>query len=111
MHVTIINFHLVDMDEDGYRRACAQFAPAFEALPGLLAKLWIGDASTNTYGGVYLFADRDAADAYAASELFAGVRAHPNFGDITVGEFTLDEDTTRRTQPGVQVVPPAAVPA
>jgi hypothetical protein len=111
MHVKIINFNLVDMTEKGYREACDQLAPAFAALPGLQAKIWLRDPSTNTYGGVYLFADREAADAYAASELFQTVGAFPNFANITVRDFAVDEDNTQRTQPGVQVIRPVAATA
>ena len=60
MHVQIINFPLADMTEEGYREACAQFAPAFAEPPGLLAKIWLADPATNTYGGVYLFREREA---------------------------------------------------
>jgi hypothetical protein len=104
MHVKIITFNLVDMTQEGYAAACEQFAPAFEALPGLLAKIWIEDPDSNTYGGVYLFADRASAAAYASSELFATVEAFPHFANITVRDFGVDETTTRRTQQGVQVL-------
>lgn len=109
MHVKIINFNLVNMTEEGYAEACEQLAPAFAALPGLLTKIWLRDPASNTYGGVYLFADRAAADAYAASELFKTVGAFPNFTNITVRDFGVDEDNTRRTQPGVEVLASAAV--
>ena len=111
MHVKIINFNLVDMTEEGYREVCDQLAPAFGALPGLHAKIWLCDPSTNTYGGVYLFADGGAADAYAASELFQTVGAFPNFTNITVRDFSVDEDNTRRTQPGIEVIGSVGAPA
>ena len=104
MHVQIITFRLVDMDEDGYRAACAEMAPAFAALPGLLAKVWLADPATGTYGGVYLFRDRAAMEAYAASELFATVAAFPHFADIVARDFAVYDDLTRLTQPSVQVV-------
>ena len=111
MRVKIINFNLLDMTEDGYAEACDQLAPTFAELPGLQAKIWLGDPATNTYGGVYLFADRDAADEYAASELFRTVGTFPNLTNITVRDFAVDEDSTRRTQPSVEVVAPAAAAA
>lgn len=111
MHVKIINFNLVDMTEDAYAEACEQFAPAFASLPGLLAKIWLRDPSSNTYGGVYLFADRAAADAYAASDLFRTVGAFPHFANITVRGFAVDEETTRRTQQGIPVLAGAGVGA
>ena len=108
MQVQIITFRLVDMDEAGYRAACATMAPAFAELPGLLAKVWLADPATNTYGGVYLFRDRKAREAYAASELFATVAAFPHFDGITSRDFAVYDDLTHITQPGLEVL---AVPA
>lgn len=110
MHVTIVNFNLVDMTEDAYAETCEQFAPAFAELPGLLAKIWLRNASTNTYGGVYLFADRAAADAYAESDLFRSVGAFPHFANVTVRDFDVDEDTTRRTQQRLEVLADTVAP-
>lgn len=104
MHIKIITFRLVDMDEDGYRASCAEVAPAFAALPGLLAKVWLADPPTGTYGGVYLFRDRDAMEAYAASELFATVAASPHFGDMVARDFAVLDDLTLLTQPQLAIV-------
>lgn len=48
--------------------------------------------------------DRAAADAYAASDLFRSVEAFPHFADITARDFSVDEETTRRTQQGLEVL-------
>lgn len=104
MHVQIITFRLADMTEEGYRAACAQLAPAFAELPGLLAKVWLTDPATETYGGVYLFTDRAAMEGYAASDLFATVAALPNFVDMTSRDFAVYEDLTRVTQPGIEIL-------
>ncbi len=110
MHVQIITFRLVDMDDAGYRAACAEMAPAFAALPGLLAKVWLADPDAGTYGGVYLFRDREAMESYAASELFATVAAFPHFADITARDFAVLDDLTRMTQPDLEILAaPAAV--
>jgi hypothetical protein len=97
------------MDEDGYRAACAQLAPALAELPGLLAKVWLADPGTNTYGGVYLFEHRAAMEGYAASELFRTVAAFPHFENITSQDFAVYEDLTHVTQPGIAVL--AGTPA
>ncbi len=109
MHVQIITFRLSGMTEEGYREACAQLAPAFAELPGLVAKVWLADPAANTYGGVYLFRDREAMDGYGASDLFATVAAFPHFADITSRDFAVYEDLTRLTQPGLAVLAGAAV--
>ena len=54
---------------------------------------------------MYLFTDTGAADAFTESRLFRTIAFHPHFADPTVRRFTVDETTTRRTQPGLGVVP------
>jgi hypothetical protein len=102
MHVLIINFRLEGMDEEVYRAAGAELAPAFAELPGLLAKVWLAPAH-GVYGGVYLFRDREAMDGYLASELFARVAATPAFADISARDFPVYEDLTRITAPELPV--------
>jgi hypothetical protein len=105
----VITFRLVDMTDERYREVCAELAPAFAGLPGLVAKIWLADPASNTYGGVYLFADDDAVEAYISSTLYRTVGSYPHFGDLTVRRFTVDQALTRRTQPGLAVV--AATPS
>ena len=104
MHVQIITFQLADLTEEGYREACEGFTAAYAELPGLLAKIWLADPAANTYGGVYLFRDREAMEAYVASDLFATVAAFPHFANIRSTDFAVYEDLTRLTQPGVEVL-------
>jgi len=111
MHAQIITFQLADMTEEGYREACAGFTAAYAELPGLLAKIWLADPAQNTYGGVYLFRDRAAMEAYVASDLFATVAAFPHFAAIRSSDFAVYDDFTRLTQPGLEVLAaPAAAP-
>ena len=37
-------------------------------MPGLLSKHWPADEETNTYGGVYVWRDREAMEAYGETE-------------------------------------------
>ena len=43
MHTLVITFDLVDMTHERYTEVCAELAPAFAAVPGLLAKIWLTD--------------------------------------------------------------------
>lgn len=108
MHTVVIDFTLTDLTHAGYGDLCAELAPAFAALPGLLAKIWLADQDAARYGGVYLFTDAAAADAYLSSALFRTVRTSPHFTDLALRRFDVDEATTRRTQPGIAVLTPAA---
>ena len=52
MHVLIINFRLEGMDEEGYRAAGAELAPAFAELPGLLANAYTNPRLPQAASGV-----------------------------------------------------------
>lgn len=97
MHVQIVNFQLNGIDEAAYAAACEELAPAFTELPGLLSKVWLADAETNTYGGVYLWADRESFDAYTRGEIFAGIGSNPGFTNVTSRDFGVLEAPTAVT--------------
>lgn len=103
MHVVITTFRLKDWSEEEYRQLCAEVAPAFADVPGLLAKIFIADAETGTYGGVKLFRERDSAEAFKRSELFASVGAHPHLDEIAVRDFGVLEEPTQVTRGLVSV--------
>ena len=89
MKVQIITFQLNGIDDEAYGGMCDELAPAFAAVPGLSAKLWLADRDANTYGGVYLWSDAHAQAAFAESDLFAAVGAHPNLTGITSRAFDV----------------------
>ena len=72
MHILIINFQLNGINRDQYEAVCNEVAEAFAAVPGLVSKKWLANEEDNTYGGVYLFENRQAMLDYQASELFRG---------------------------------------
>ncbi len=98
MHIQIVNFHLQDLSEAAYRALCDEVAPAFAEVPGLLSKVWLANPSTNTYGGVYAWASREAMDEFQASELFKAVAANPSFADVSSTDFGVLDDPTGVTR-------------
>ena len=89
MHVQIVNFNLKDMTDAGFRSMANEVAPAFASVPGLLGKIWLADAGKNTYGGVYIWQDAAAMQAYLASDLGKGVVGNPNFANLTSRDFEV----------------------
>ncbi|MDN5860161.1 MAG: YdhR family protein, partial [Pseudonocardia sp.] len=65
------------------------------------AKLWLADLETGTYGGIYLFDSRAAADASRDTEIFSGMVADPEFADLTIREFAVLAAPTAVTAPAV----------
>ena len=103
MQALIITFRLNGLDPAAYARAAEAMAPQFAAVPGLIGKTWLADEATNTYGGVYFFADRRAVDGYLDSALVEGMRANPNLADVTAQAYGTLEAPTRITRGALPV--------
>jgi heme-degrading monooxygenase HmoA len=89
MHVQIVNFNLKDMTDAELRSTADEVAPAFASVPGLIGKIWLADDEKNTYGGVYIWQDAAAMQAYLASDLGQGVLGNPNFANLTSRDFEV----------------------
>lgn len=98
MHVQIINFRLKGVSEADYAGLCDNLAPSFAAVPGLVRKVWLANSETGTYGGVYVWRDKQAMEDYAKTELFNSVATHPNLVDITSTDFGVLPAPTRVTK-------------
>jgi hypothetical protein len=97
MHVLIVTFRLEGMSEAEYYRGCDEEAPAFAEIPGLIAKTWLADPVTNTYGGVYKFGDQASLEAYLASDLFRSIGETPGLAGVAAQRFGVLEGPTRVT--------------
>lgn len=50
MHAQIITYQLKDLSSEEYAKICDSLAPIIAGQAGLIAKVWIADPATNTYG-------------------------------------------------------------
>jgi hypothetical protein len=98
MHIVVINFNLKDLSPAEFYAVCDQLAPTFAAVPGLIAKVWLDNPETNTFGGVYTFDSRESAQAYLQGDLAAQVASNPHFANMTVRDFGVIESATRVTR-------------
>ena len=98
MYIQIVNFNLHNMTAAEFEKLCSGFAPQFINVPGLVSKVWLSDAASNTFGGVYTWKDRAAFEAYTRSDLFKAVASHPNLANITSRGFDVLEEPTRQTR-------------
>jgi putative monooxygenase ydhR len=107
MQTLIITFRLDGLDAAAYAQAAEEMAPQFAAVPGLIGKTWLADPETNTYGGVYFFAERRSVDDYLASAIVQALHANPHLADVTARVYGTLEAPTRITW-GAQPVASAA---
>ncbi len=98
MIIQVVNFHLKDLSDADYRSACDGLAPELARVPGLISKVWLADETSNTYGGVYTWVDREAMDAFARSDFFTAFATNPNFANITSTVFGILEGPSQITR-------------
>lgn len=98
MHVQVVNFKVQDVDPEAFATFATHVAPAYADVPGLIAKIFLYDPKTETYGGVYTWETREAYEAYAQSELFLSLAANPQVSEVISRDFGVFEEATRITR-------------
>lgn len=104
MHAQVVTFGLNGITEEQFHEASGADAPTFADLPGLLAKFWLRDPETNTYGGVYVWADQEAYERYIKGEVFNAIKADQNLKNVESRDFDVFEDLSSRTMPRLRAV-------
>jgi hypothetical protein len=96
-HIQIVTFQLAGLEPDAYRAHSEASAQTFAEIPGLRAKAWLANPSTNTYGGLYAWESREAMEAYVSGPIFGALRANPGMADVTTRDFDVLERPTEIT--------------
>jgi len=97
-HLQVVTFQLAGIEPGAYRAHCEAAAPTFAKIPGLRAKAWLANPSTNTYGGVYAWESRAAMEAHVSGPIFGALLASPTVADVTTRDFGLLERPTEITR-------------
>ena len=108
MYVQVVTYGLAGIDEGEYLDVANNVAARFAGMPGLLAKLWLGNTEEGRYGAVYLWEDREAMERFLRSDLFEAF--NPEFEDVAVEDFDVLENLTSATQPVLEVLEPKRRP-
>ena len=94
MHAVLITCHS-STGPAALAALLARHAGAVQGVPGLVMVTWLRDGET--LGGFHLFATREAAEEYLASDLVASLAAHPAFAARAVHHFAVLEELSRAT--------------
>ncbi len=92
-----VNFKF-NVAKSEYEQMASSLAGQFAAVPGLRWKVWLMNEAENEAGGIYLFADEPALEAYLAGPLAAAVSEHPALSDISAKRFSVMDDATTITR-------------
>jgi len=81
-----------------YKQIAGAVAESFAKVPGLRWKIWIVDEQKREAGGVYLFEDQRALDAFTSSDLAKTVATHPALKNVTMRASEIMPEETAMTR-------------
>lgn len=99
MHLQLITYQLQNISPADYQREMVlPDAPVLADVPVLLAKTWLSNPDTNTYGGVYYWESPQAMASFMASDLVSSILARPYLTNISSVDFAVAEAASRITR-------------
>jgi hypothetical protein len=104
MRAQVVTFGLNGITEEQFQEGCGAKTQTFANLPGLLAKIWLRNPETNTYGGLYLWADQEAYERYIKGEIFDAIKADQNLENVESRDFGVFEELSALTMPKLRAV-------
>ena len=92
-----VNFEL-NVPTAEYEQMAATIAETFARVQGLRWKVWFLNEERRDAGGIYLFEDDRALEAFAASSLADSIRTHPALRNVTMKRSTVMPGVTAVTR-------------
>ena len=83
---------------DDFSRAMLPAAQPIADSPGLQWKIWLMNEAASEAGGIYLFEDEAAANAFLGGPIVSAFKANPVVSDIRVKMFDVSEAHTLVTR-------------
>jgi hypothetical protein len=95
----------MSLQSDGIQPAGVgrELASEMAHVPGLVAKIWLKAPDGSAYGGIYLWRDREAYEAFIAGELWGSVLQDESVSGLESREFAVMGELSRETQPGARL--------
>ena len=92
MVIVQINYRRPDMPKSEWeKRYTDELGRKFLDVAGLQWKIWIDGDAEKLSGGIYLFADRKAAEDYVNGPIVASIKANKALSDLQIRIFDVRE--------------------
>ena len=99
MHAQIITYQLNDISQSEYlNRMVEPDAPILADVSGLISKVWLADEEKNTFGGVYLWASKEAMETFMQSDLVAAVVSRRFVKNVSSVDYSVNEAASTITR-------------
>lgn len=99
MHAQLITYQLQDISHADYLKQMVEpDAPAVASVKGLISKVWLTDEPKNTFGGFYLWEDKNAMNDFMHSDLVKEVASRPYVKNLSSVDWEVNETASRVTR-------------
>ena len=99
MVIVQINYRRPEMDKAAWEaRYTDDRAAQFLNVAGLQWKIWLDGSEERRAGGIYLFEDRTAAEAYVNGPIVARMKANADIGELEIRVFDVRQRMSEITR-------------
>jgi hypothetical protein len=99
MHAQLITYQLKDISQADYLKQMVEpDAPVLAKVPGLVSKVWLTDEAKNTFGGFYLWENKNAMENFMHSDLVKAVVSRPFVINVSSVDFEVNESASSITR-------------
>jgi hypothetical protein len=99
MHAQLITYQLKDISQADYLKQMVEpDAPVLAKVPGLVSKVWLTDEAKNTFGGFYLWENKNAMENFMHSDLVKAVVSRPYVINVSSVDFEVNETASSITR-------------
>ena len=92
MQAQIITYQLKDISQAEYLKQMVEpDAPILAKVNGLISKVWLSDIEKNTFGGFYLWENKQAMQDFMNSDLVKAVVSRPFVKNVTSVDFDVNQ--------------------
>lgn len=89
MHALLVVYGLRGINAAAHAELAEQLVPALAAVPGLVSRTPLENASSGRYGAFYLFDSKVAFDRFVASELYGVAHGHAALAEVVASDFAI----------------------
>ena len=101
-----VNYHFTS-SHGQHVQMVTPLAEPLSGVPGLIWKIWLMNEADSEAGGIYLFENRDAANAFMNSQAIAEFVAQPSITSVSAKMFEPNEILSRVTRGPLEMSLPA----
>lgn len=99
MHAQIITYQLQDISQADYLKQMVEpDAPILADVDGLISKVWLADEEKNSFGGFYLWKNKEAMETFMHSDLVKAVVSRPFVKNVSSVDYPVNEKASRITR-------------